>query len=199
MQGSWNHGQAYYRCRYPTEYALPPGTRHPPTVYVQETQIVPPLDNWISRLFEPDRLDETCRALAEAQEPAPADEGSADAARRELAKCDARLARYREALEAGADPTVVARWIAEIQAERDAAEGELRRRRPDTALTEADIRAMVESVSDLIGVLGAAEPARKAALYESLGLKLTYDQNERRVLVEADLSGMRTVRVGGGI
>ncbi len=37
-------------------------------------------------------------------------------------ECDAKLAGYRAALEAGADPTLVAGWIAETQAERRLAE-----------------------------------------------------------------------------
>lgn len=197
MQGSWNHDQAYYRCRYTTEYALPRRAQHPRTVYVRETQIVPPIDDWIAGVFEPERLDETCRALAEAQEPVPAEDGHAEAARRTLADCDDRLARYRAALEAGTDLAVVARWINEVQAERRAAEAGLRRRRPAAALTEADIRAMVESLANLVGDLEAAEPAKKAALYESLGLSLTYQPSERRVLVEADLKGVRPVGVGG--
>jgi site-specific DNA recombinase len=199
MQGSWNHGQPYYRCRYPSEYALPRRLEHPPTVYLRETQIVPPLDEWISRLFEPERLDETCHALAEAQEPASAGEGRAEAARHVLADCDARLARYREALEAGTDPAVVAGWIAEVRAERRAAEEQLRRRRPATALTEDEIRVLVDSLSDLVSVLEATEPAKKSALYESLGLSLTYEPSKRKVLVEADLSGVHPVGVGGGI
>jgi DNA invertase Pin-like site-specific DNA recombinase len=199
MQGSWNHKQAYYRCRYPTEYALPRRAQHPPTVYVREAQIVPPLDDWIAGIFEPDRLEETCRAVAEAQEPAPEEDGRAEAASRSLADCDARLARYRKALDAGTDPAVVARWISEVQAERRAAEEELRQRGPTAALTEDDIRAMIESLEDPVGVLGAAEPAKKAALYESLGLALRYEPSKRRVLVEADLRGVRPVRVGGGI
>jgi hypothetical protein len=56
---------------------------------------------------------------------------------------------------------------------------------------------MVESLGDLVSVLQAAEPRRKAALYESLGLALTYEPSKRRVLVEADLGGIRPVRVGG--
>ena len=199
MQGSWNHEQAYYRCRYPSEYAFPRGTQHPATVYVRETQIVPPLDDWISGAFEADRLQETCRALAEAQEAVPEEDGRAEAARRTLMDCEARLARYREALEAGTDPAVIARWISEVQAERRSAEEELRRRRPAATLTEDDIHAMVESIGDLVGVLETADPQKKAGLYESLGLSLTYQPNKRRVLVEADLGGVRTVRVGGGI
>lgn len=199
MQGSWNHEQAYYRCRYPTEYALPQRAQHPRTVYVREAKIVAPLDDWIVGVFEPDRLEETCRALAEAQEPPVIDDDRAATVQQALVDCDARLARYREALEAGTDPAVVAQWISEVQAERRTAEEEIRRRRPAAALTEGDIHAMVESIADLVSVLGAAELAKKAALYESLGLALTYESSKRRVLVEAGLSGVRPVRVGGGI
>ncbi len=56
---------------------------------------------------------------------------------------------------------------------------------------------MIESLEDLVGVLGAAEPTKKAGLYESLGLALKYEPSKRRVLVEADLGGVRPVRVGG--
>jgi hypothetical protein len=83
--------------------------------------------------FEPERLEETCRALAEAQKPPLEEDGRNEAARRSLADCDARLARYRTALEAGTDPTVVSQWISEVQAERRTAEEELRRRRPTAA------------------------------------------------------------------
>ena len=199
MQGSWNHDQPYYRCRYPTEYALPRGTQHQRVVYVREAQIVPPLDDWIAGVFEPERLEETCRALADAQEPLTEEAGRAEAALRTLADCDARLARYREALEAGTDPAVVTSWITEVQAERRSAEEELRRRRPVAAFTEDDIRAMVESLGDLVGVLRTADPQRKTDLYDSLGLSLTYEPKKRRVLVGADLGGVRPVRVGGGI
>jgi hypothetical protein len=37
----------------------------------------------------------------------------------------------------------------------------------------------------------------QAAMYESLGFALTYEPDNRRVLVEADLGGVRPVRVGG--
>ncbi len=99
MQGSWNHAQAYYRCRYSTEYALPRRAQHPRTVYVREAQIVPPLDSWISGVFEPDRLEESCRTLAEVHEPPAVDDDRAATVRQVLVECDARLARYRDALE----------------------------------------------------------------------------------------------------
>ena len=91
----------------------------------------------------------------QAQEPAPEADGRGEAARRTLADCDARLDRYREALESGVDAVVVARWISEVQVERRSAEEEIHRYRPAAALTEDDIRAMVESVADLVGILQA--------------------------------------------
>ena len=54
-------------------------------------------------------------------------------------------------------------------------------------------------MGDFVAVLQAAEPQKKSDLYAELGLSLTYEPNERRVLVESDLSRVRTVRVGGGI
>jgi hypothetical protein len=48
-------------------------------------------------------------------------------------------------------------------------------------------------------VLQASELAKMAALFESLGLSLTYEPSERRVVVEVDLNGVREVRVGGEI
>ena len=67
-------------------------------------------------MFEPDRLEETCRKLAEAQPPSIEDEARLGANHEAPAGCDARLARYRQALEAGTDPAVVASWIRDLQA-----------------------------------------------------------------------------------
>jgi hypothetical protein len=58
---------------------------------------------------------------------------------------------------------------------------------------------MIESLEDLVGVLSAAQPHKKAELYGGLGLSLIYEPSKRRVLVEADLGGVHPVRVGGGI
>ncbi|HZU71228.1 MAG TPA: recombinase family protein [Acidimicrobiales bacterium] len=44
MQGQPNHGGTYYRCRFPSEYALAAQLDHPRTVYVQEGPIVTALD-----------------------------------------------------------------------------------------------------------------------------------------------------------
>ena len=39
-----------------------------------------------------------------------------------LARCDRRLGQYRHALDEGADPAVVTKWIDDVQTERASAE-----------------------------------------------------------------------------
>jgi hypothetical protein len=62
MQGSWNNG-AYYRCKFPSQYAVAEG-QHGRTVYVREAAIVPGPDAWIATLFDNEHLDSTCETLA---------------------------------------------------------------------------------------------------------------------------------------
>ena len=69
-------------------------------------------------MFDPDHLDATCEALAAASEPDEPAAARREGAQRKVADCDARLGRYRAALEAGADPVVVAGWMAEVKGER---------------------------------------------------------------------------------
>ena len=98
----------------------------------------------------PARRDESF-AFAEAQEPASSEDGSEEAARRTLADCDARLARYRAALEAGMTRrrrSVVQRGPGRRQDRR----GGVRRRRPAAALTEADIGRCLTAASLFVGL-----------------------------------------------
>lgn len=199
MQGTWNHDRPHYRCAYRIEYASNGRLDHPRTVYLREDEVVPELDRWIARAFEPDNLERTCRVLAEAQESSR-DQGARLAAVREaIAECDRRLVRYREALDAGADPAVVAAWTREVEGERRLLDQELRAKPQDATWRPEDIHRMVESLGDVTHVLRRADPQKKTDLYESLGLGLTYQPGERKILVAADLNGVGMVRVGGGI
>ena len=121
-----------------------------------------------------------------------------------VAECDAKLVRYRAALEAGADPAVVARWIAETQAERRLAE-QHRRETPGKVndpvhrLSTEEIFAIVEELGDIVDALRDAEPEHKLDVYRNLGLRLTYDPETRTVLADIDLATHRwaSVRVRG--
>ena len=70
MQASWYNGQAYYRCKFPFEYAVAED-KHAKTVYVRENAIVPSLDAWIAGLFDDEHLDASHAALATASDTEP--------------------------------------------------------------------------------------------------------------------------------
>jgi site-specific DNA recombinase len=184
MQGAWAHDRAYYRCRFPGEYADIQG-RHPRSVNVRESAILAGLDRWLAGIFSPDRIDDTCTALAAASEPDPAIRARQDAHRKKLKDCDTRLAKYRAALEAGTDPAIVGQWIAEVQAERLTAQRALDEATPpENQLTKDEVRALVEALGDIVTALKDADPAAKADTYRDLGIKLVYHP-EGTVEVEA--------------
>jgi len=190
MQGSANHGRAHYRCRYPSEYAIANELDHPKNVYMREDQILGPLDGWLAQVFDPGQLDTTLDALeAAAGSTDDAEQVKAQAARRRVIECDARLARYRAALEAGTDPAVVSAWIAEVQAERLAAEVELDRAAGQRSrrMSRDQLAALVNGLGNLLDVLASAAPEDKAEVYRRLGLRLTYDPTRRVVTVESHL------------
>lgn len=52
-------------------------------------------------------------------------------------------------------------------------------------MTEADIKAIVDKLADIAGVLQDADPDDKAEVFRQLGLRLTYHPG--RQLVEAQI------------
>jgi site-specific DNA recombinase len=199
MQGSYNNNAHQYRCLYAANYAAVKGLDHPKAVYVRESAIVPKLDEWIGTLFDPANLDETCEALAMAGGATEADHARIEAANRKLADCDERLGKYRKAIDAGADPVVVAGWMAEVQGERLKAERELGLAQPQGKLTKKQIRALVSSLRDIAAVLATADPKLKAEAYAELGISVTFDPVTRIVAAESRPEGACTTEcVGGG-
>ena len=197
MEGTWNNDKAHYRCKFPSEYAAVKGLDHPRTVYLRESAIVPAIDEWIADLFAPERLDETCAALA--TEDAGPDEvatARAGAAKRRITDCDSRLAKYRAALEAGADPVVIGQWLAEVRVEREAAERELHAAQPVDRSDADGMRKAVEALGDMAMVLGEAAPADKAEVYASLGVELVFHPGSRTCSVQLNPSGPCTT---GGV
>lgn len=195
MQGSWNHGQARYRCKFPSETRA--AGQHGRTVYVREAAIVPGLDAWIATLFDDEHLDGTCEALAAVSDLEPEDdEGRVLDVRRQLKECDTKLARYRQLLEQDANITVVATWIAEVEPEHKRLERDLHRKPAARTHTKAEIKALVRQLKDIVAVLTDADPADKRAIYDELGVNLTCHPDGRGQ-VGAGGRVLR-VRVGGG-
>jgi hypothetical protein len=191
MEANHSKGNLRYRCRYPNEYAIANKVEHPRNVYVREDAIVPPLDRWLARVFDPENLDDTLDALETASVAEDVvDHARAENLRARIADCDARLAKYRAALEAGTDPAVVQVWITEVQAKRVAAEIELDQatRGPGRRMSRDQLASLITALRDILTLLGEASAEDKAAVYAGLGLQLTYDPARRVVTAEAHLA-----------
>ena len=217
MQAQQARGIAYYRCRYPAEYALANTVDHPLNVILREDLLVGPLDTWLAGYFAPDRRDDTINYLLhqheqdqQSRQPTVQTAPTGDW-QTIIRACDTKLTRYRAALDAGADPAVVTGWITETQAERRAAQTALDATNPtpaahraqaaQTQLTEQALRALIDKLGDIADALATADPERKAEAYRTLGMVLTYDPQTRSVRIKIDLDADRwdSVRVRGGI
>jgi site-specific DNA recombinase len=89
-----------------------------------------------------------------------------------------RVATYRAALEAGADPRVVTGWIAEVTAERQRHEIERSRSEGQTRLSRNQIATLVDQLTTITALLKNADPRDRAEVYAQLGLRLTYDDTK---------------------
>jgi site-specific DNA recombinase len=198
-RGNWNNQQAYYRCRFPQEYALVNEFDHPKVVYLREAEILEPIDTWLATAFAPEQIAATIDALATAQASDPR-QAAADETRKQLTQQDRKLNQYRAALDTGADPAQVSTWINDAQQERARLEAELRAMPRSESIAQAEIAEMLERAGDLTQTIIAADPLDKAALYQQLGLKLTYYPQKQ--LVEARVipepPHVRSGRVRGG-
>jgi hypothetical protein len=52
---------------------------------------------------------------------------------------------------------------------------------PQLTATSEDTRALIISLGDLRDVIRTADPAMKAAIYEQLGLKITYLPGQEKI------------------
>ena len=157
--------------------------QHPLNVNLREDAIIGQVDGWLAREFAPHRLTETVRDLAAVQLSGSSMRAVDDQAARKVAECDRKLAQYRAALDAGADPATVAGWITETEAEKASYALLTRRPAPRARMSEAEVKAIVDRLADIAGVLHDANPHDKAEVFRQLGLKLTYHPG--RKIVEA--------------
>ena len=195
MEGSWNHDRPYYRCQVDRN-DQDDHNEHSATIYVREDALLPGLDEWLGELFDTDHLDATCQTLAEAAQPDPEDQARRDEVRKQITALDRELDGYRTIVRNEPEAAAtVGRWIAETAQKRRRLETFLGVK-STTALTKDDIKALVASLRDITATLAGADPTDKAAVYEEMGIDVTYNQ-DGRILVE---SRPRVVSdgVGGG-
>ncbi|MEO8698110.1 MAG: hypothetical protein ABI658_31725 [Acidimicrobiales bacterium] len=162
----------------------------------EEASILPALDEWLAGLFSDDQFDSTCAALESSFGPDPSERALELAARRKLKECDTKLARYRAALEAGTDPSIVSGWIEEVKLERKAAEVQLRRKRSDGRMTAEEIGLLVEQLKGIVAILQTADPEDRRAVYQELNVSIRYHA-DGRLHVKAGPNACTNECVGG--
>ena len=195
---------AYCRCRYPLEYALANDIDHPKNVILREETMIAPVDQWLARELAPSRRDHVIAALAQPTADNLVAASDRTAQDNIIASYEAKINRYRAALDAGADPATVTSWIAEAQSERDnmlAGICELApAQQPIRRLTTDEIIAVLDQLGDLVTALADADPDLKSDLYRELGLRQIYrpDAKTVQVIVDLDRDRWDLVRVEGG-
>ncbi|TDB89990.1 recombinase family protein [Actinomadura sp. KC216] len=198
MQGNWNNQQAYYRCRFPTEYAVVNELDHPKVVYLREAEILGEVDGWLATAFTPDRIASVIDMMTD-QMTDPDAQKAADL-RKQLSRCDRSLAQYRAALDAGADPAEVTNWINDVKQERARLEHAAKTIPRGSGISRDEIADLLQRTGDLAQLAINANPEDKADLYQQLGLVMTYYPQkhvvEARVIPEPP--HVRSVRVRGG-
>ncbi|MEV6302426.1 recombinase family protein [Actinoplanes sp. NPDC051861] len=189
MVGNPNHDKLYYRCKASRDYVRQHQIEHPPVLYLREDIITEPIDRFLQQELQGDTLTTNLRAMADAQYRADLAAHSADDEADNLARtiedCDAKIERYRAALDAGGDPVLIAGWITETSAIRAAAATTARlSTAPPQRLTDDQITAIVDSLGGLLKILRKADPRDKAELYSRLGLRMTYQPGPETLKAE---------------
>jgi site-specific DNA recombinase len=115
-----------------------------------------------------------------------------------IADAKLQLARYRAALDAGADPTEVTAWINQAIAAKATAETQTARLRATTPalLGPDELRRILAETGSLARTLHHADRELRAQLYARFGIEGLYQPAERIVTVTADLVCARLVSEG---
>ncbi|WP_147449252.1 hypothetical protein [Actinomadura pelletieri] len=88
--------------------------------------------------------------------------------RKQLATCEQRLSQYRAALNAGADPVQVAKWINETEQERARLEGEVSAVPVDRVISRDGLAELLQHTGELARAVVDARPGRQGrALQET--------------------------------
>jgi hypothetical protein len=159
--------------------------------------VLGPLNDWIGLLFARENIDRTVAALAGSQGGVGGTSNAREGIKARLTKAEVRLRRLQAAIEACVDPVALVQGINEAQAERAPAQAELQNTSVPEALSDAEIRAMIDSLGDVGAALAQAKPTSLSRLYQQLRLQLRYDPQGQAVLVTAQ-PRVDSARVRGG-
>ena len=198
LQGNTVRGYSLYRCYVSTDYASP-FKDHPPSLSVREDRLLVHIDQWLSKLFTPENIDATAAAIVTADSDGRCEDPEVARARIMLVESERKLAKHLDGLEAGIAAEVIAPRIAAAQREKAAAEAVLASAPPTPQpLTLDEVIETLSALRDLPELLGAIEQADRAALYQALGLRITYRRvgTVEQVRLRTSLRAVELERVG---
>ncbi|HZO65990.1 MAG TPA: recombinase family protein [Kribbellaceae bacterium] len=189
MVGNPNHGRLYYRCKASRDFVRQHGIAHPAVLYLREDSIADQVDRFLHEELSGASVRTNLRQLADAHHRAElaayAAQDETIQLRRVVDDCDIKIARYRAALDAGADPVLVAGWITETTAIRATTLARIGiAAGPPQRLNEDQIAAIVDGLGTLLGILRAADPRDKAEVYSRIGLRMTYAPGPETIKAE---------------
>jgi hypothetical protein len=144
-----------------------------------EAAVLASLNAWLGELFDPNNIDRTVAALVTSQNETRGVSKGREAMKKRLVDAEAWLRRFQAAISAGIDPAALVEAINETQVQRAAAQAELEDAPVPNTLTEAEVYAIIDYLSDVGHALNKADPSRLHDLYETLRLELTYDAQIR--------------------
>jgi site-specific DNA recombinase len=190
FQGNMVRGHAFYRCKVSRDYPVPPDN-HPPSLAVREDRLLPHVDQWLLKLFAPDRVETTAAQVVEADAEGHREDAAIVRARLALIECERKLAKHLDGLEAGIAAEVIAPRIAAAQREKDAAEAVLATAPPPPKpLSFGEVIETLSALHSLPELLDRIERADRAALYQALELTVRY----RRVGASEEVKLTSTLR-----
>jgi site-specific DNA recombinase len=193
LQGSYRAargvgpGRVLYRCEVKRSRALPHDLAdHPRTLYVNENAILSRLDPWIESFADP-------AWLAESQTKDSVAASRLAGLRTQLGELDRKVGNLLTAVESGGNSRLLTAQLTRREAEREAMSVRLAQA-ADTAMTKDQVEAIVQALGGIGQVLREATTAERAEVYQSLGVRMVYDDRSHQVRGTADLA-----RVAGGV
>lgn len=184
MEGAWRPnrnaetpGRVLYRCVVKQNRALAHLPHHPSSMYVREDAILGRLDQWIATLTSPESL--------EAHQHPSSHDSPGEALRARIADLDRKISSLVAAVEAGADLPQLTDQLKRRGTERAGLEAQLRAIPRERQLSSQELGTAIAELGGIPKILATADPAARKKVYQSLGIRLEYDHEARRVTANA--------------
>jgi hypothetical protein len=161
---------------------------HGQWLYLREDHLLPLVEEFFAqRIFGPMRLRKLAKQLRAHQRDANQnDKRHHDSQRRQIADLDRRLGLQLNALEKGIDPELIGTRIAELRAQKEQLEQQLRDQPPEPDDHEpTELLANLERLPDLSQALRDAPPTLKRQIFDAFELRIIYDKTSRRIEISA--------------